>query len=74
MKEVKVKVAQLCVTLCDPHGLLQSMEFSRPEYWRGWVFPSPGVHPNTGIKPRSPALQADSLPSEPPEKLKPMVS
>ena len=42
------------------------MEFSRPEYWSGQPFPSPGDLPNLGIKPRSPSLQADSLPSEPP--------
>ena len=36
-----------------------SMEFSRPEYWSGWPFPSPADLPNPGIKPRSPALQAD---------------
>ena len=41
------------------------MEFSRPESWSGWPFPSPGDLPNPGIKPRSPALQADSLPAEP---------
>ena len=40
------------------------MEFSRPEYWSGQPFPSPGDLPNPGIKPRSPALQADSLPTE----------
>ena len=45
------------------------MEFSRQEYWRGLPFPSPGDFPNPGIKPGSPALQVDSLPSEPPEKL-----
>ena len=44
------------------------MEFSRPEYWSGYPFPSPGDLPNPGIKPRSPALQADSLPAEPPGK------
>ena len=44
------------------------MEFSRPEYKSG-PFPSPGDLPNPGIKPRSPALQADSLPAETPEKL-----
>ena len=44
---------------------IQSMEFSRPEYWSGSPFPSPGDLPNPGIKPRSPALQADSLPAEP---------
>ena len=43
-----------------------SMEFSRQEYWWGWPFPSPGDLPNPGIKPRSPALQPDSLLSEPP--------
>ena len=40
---------------------IRSKEFSRPEYWSGWPFPSP----NPGIKPRSSALQADSLPAEP---------
>ena len=47
---------QWCLTLC---------EFSRPEYWGGWPFPSPGDFPNPGIEPRSPALQADSRPAEP---------
>ena len=42
-----------------------SMEFSRQEYWRGLPFPSPEDLPNLGIKPRSPVLEADSLPSEP---------
>ena len=45
------------------HGL--SMEFSRPEHWSGLPYPSPGDLPNPGIEPRSPALQADSLPTEP---------
>ena len=45
-----------------------SMDFSRPEYWSGHPFPSPGDLPNPGIKPRSPALWADSLPAEPPGK------
>ena len=49
---------------------IQSMEFSRPEYWSGWPFPSPGDLPNPGIKPRSPSLQADSLPAEPQGRLK----
>ena len=40
------------------------MEFSRPEYWSGWPFPSPGDLPNPGIEPMSPALQVDSLPAE----------
>ena len=42
------------------------MEFSRQEYWSGLLFPSPGDLPDPGIEPGSPALQADSLPSEPP--------
>ena len=54
-------VAQSCPTL-RPHGL--SMEFSRQEYWSGLPFPSPGDHPNPGIEPGFPALQADSLLSE----------
>ena len=74
---VKVKVTQSCWTLCDPmdytvHGIwtIQSMEFSRPEYWSGQPFPSPGDLLNPGIKPRSPALQAYSLPAEPQGKPK----
>ena len=46
----------------------QSTEFSRQEYWSGLPFPSPGDLPNPGIEPGSPALQADALPSESPEK------
>ena len=46
------------------------MAFSRPEYWNGYPFPSPGDLPNTGMKPRSPALQVDSLPAEPQGKPK----
>ena len=42
------------------------MGFSRQECWSGLPFPSPGDLPNPGIEPRSPALQADTLPSEPP--------
>ena len=41
------------------------MEFSRPEYWRGQPFPSPRDLLDPGIEPRSPELQADSLPAEP---------
>ena len=57
----------MCLTLCDPidytiHGILQARILE-------WVaFPPPGDLPNPGIKPRSPALQADSLPAEPPGK------
>ena len=45
-----------------------SMGFSRQGYWSGLPFPSPGDLPDPGIEPRSPALQADALPSEPPGK------
>ena len=41
----------------------QSMEFPRREYWSVLPFPSPGDLPDWGIKPKSPAFQADSLPS-----------
>ena len=44
------------------------MGFSRQEYWNGLPFPSPGDLPDPGIEPGSPALQADSLPSEAPGK------
>ena len=50
--------------------VLQSMEFSRQEYWSGLPFPSPGDLPNPGIEPGSPTLQADTLPPEPPGKPK----
>ena len=43
-----------------------SMGFSRQEYWSGLPFPSPGDFPDPGIEPRFLALQADTLPSEPP--------
>ena len=68
-------VTQLCLTLCDPMdyshqaplsmGILQA----RIMEWVAMPFP-PGDLPNPGIEPRSPALQADSLPSESPEKPK----
>ena len=41
------------------------MEFSKPEYWSGHTFPSPGNLPNQGIEPRSSTLQEDSLPAKP---------
>ena len=47
-----------------------SMELSRQGYWSGLPFPSPGGLPDPGIEPRSPTLQADTLPSEPPGKPK----
>ena len=52
------------------HQAPLSMGFSRQEYWSGLPCPAPGDLPNPGIEPRSPALQVDSLTSEPPEKPK----
>ena len=59
-----------CVRLFVNLWTIQSMEFSRPEYWSGWPFSSPGDLPNPGIEPRSPALQVYSLPAEPQRKPK----
>ena len=50
------------------HQAPLSMGFSRQEYWSGLPFPSPGDLPDPGTKPRSPALRADALTSEPPRK------
>ena len=67
---MRVLVTQLCLTLCNPwtigHQAPLSMEFSRQEYWSGLPFTSPGDLPDPGMEPGSPALQMDSLPSEPP--------
>ena len=66
-------VAKLCPTLLTPwtvaHQAPLSMDFSRQEHWSGLPFRFAGDLPDLGIKPRSPALQADSLPSEPPGNL-----
>ena len=67
------EIDQSCLTLCHPmdgslHQAPPSMEFSRQEYWSGLPFPSPGDLPDPGMEPRSPALQADALLSEPPGK------
>ena len=64
---MKVKVSRSCPILCDTmdytvHGILQE------EYWSGLPFPSPGDLPNSGIEPGSLALEAYSLPAEPPGK------
>ena len=48
------------------HQAPLSMGFSRQGYWSGLPFPSPGDLPDPGIEPRSPALQTDTLTSEPP--------
>ena len=45
-----------------------SMGFSRQEYWSGLPFPSPGDLPDPGMEPGSPALETDTLTSEPPGK------
>ena len=70
--KVRALVARLCPTLCDPMDCCPrgsvSMGFSRQEYWSRLLLPYPGDLPDPGITPRSPALQADSLPSEPPGK------
>ena len=70
-QESESEVAQSCPTLCDlmdcsPPG--SPVGFSKPEYWSGLPFPSPRDLPEPGIEPRSPALQADTLLSEPPGK------
>ena len=67
--ESEVKVPQLCLTLCDPmdytvHGILQA----RILEWVAFPFPRGSSQPE--IKPRSPALQADSLPAKPQGKPK----
>jgi len=67
--KVKIKVTQSCPTLCDPmdyivHGILQAKILEWVAICFLWDLPNPG------IKPRSPALQEDSLPAEPPGKPK----
>ena len=61
-------VARLCLALASPWTVARqaplSMGFSRQEYWSGLPFPSAGDLPNPETEPRSPALQADSLPTE----------
>ena len=61
LRPVQLSVTPQTVT----HQTSVSMEFSRKEYCSGLPFPSPGDLPDPGIKPQSPALQADSLPTEP---------
>ena len=70
-EKVKVLVTQSCPTLCNPmdciaHQALLSLEFSRQEYRSGLPCVPPGDLPEPGIEPVSPALHANSLPSEPP--------
>ena len=54
----------LSTTWTVAHQAPLSMGFARQEYWSGVPVPSPGDLPNPGIKPRSPAFQAGSLPTE----------
>ena len=65
-------IAKLCRNLATPWTVAWqaplSMGFSRQEYWRGLPFPSPGDFPELRIKTWSPALQADSLPTQLPGK------
>ena len=63
-------VVQSCPTLCETLWIIAcqaplSMGFSRQEYWSRLPCPPPGDLPKLGIKPRSSALQVDSLLSEP---------
>ena len=62
--ESEMKVTQSCPTLCVLMNYT-SMEFSKPKYWSGYPFPSPGDLSNPGMEPRSPTLKVDSLPAEP---------
>ena len=48
------------------------MGFPRQEYWSGLPFPSPGHLSDPGIETKSPALQSDSIPPEPPGKHPPL--
>ena len=54
-------VIKSCLTLVTPWQFPLSMGFSRQQDWSGLPFPSPGALLNPGIKPRSPALQVNSL-------------
>ena len=69
---VKVKSLSYVQLFATPwtvaHQAPPSMGFSGQEYWSGLPFLSPGDLPDPGIEPRSPALQADALTSEPPGK------
>ena len=74
VKKVKVKLLSRVRLFATPWTVAyqapQSMEFSRQYYWSGLPFPSPADLPNPGIKPGSPAREADALPSEPPGRSK----
>ena len=69
IKYMQIQFSIACALFFTPWAVAYqiplSMEFSRQDYWSGLLFPSLVYLPNPGIKPRSPALQADSLPTEP---------
>ena len=67
---MKVKVAQLCPTLCDPMVTYSPWNSPGQNIGVGSLSLLQGFLPNPGIKPRSPTLQAGSLPAEPPWKPK----
>ena len=69
-KHVKVKVAQSCPTLGDPHGLYSPWDSPGQNTEVGSLSLLQGNLPNPGIEPRSPTLQAGSLPAKPPGKPK----
>ena len=68
--ELYILVAKLYPALATPCTVTRqaplSMGFPGQDYWSGLPFPSPGDPPDPEIKPRSSALQADSVPSETP--------
>ena len=70
MSEVKLlsRVRLFATPWTVAYQARQFMAFSMQVYWSGLPFPSPRDLPNPGIEPRSPTLQADTLPSEPPGK------
>ena len=83
LKEHKLQAINLCIYLFSvshsvmfdsaipwtvAHWAPLSKEFSMQEYWSGLPFLSPGDLSDTGVEPRSPTLQSDSLLSEPPGK------
>ena len=58
-------IADSFATPCTTaHQAPLSIEFPRQEHWSGLPFPSPGDLSDPGIEPGSPALEADSLPTE----------
>ena len=65
MNKVRQKRSVNTITQSFSHECMVLQRGFRSGYWSGQSFPSPGDLPNSGIKPRSPTFQADSLPAEP---------